>query len=129
MKNLPMEIRPKGDLDLVAKFSLEMWKLLRAFERTLDDLPDEKKQRRSSQHRYSTSRLESLLDEAGLRLLTFDGQKFTANLPVSPLNADDVGDPNDAMIESTIEPAIVGQNILIHTGKVILAGGTNVSRD
>lgn len=124
-----MEIRPEGNLDVVAKFSLEMWKLLRAFERTLVDLPDEKKQRRSSQHRYSTSRLDSLLNEAGLRLLTFDGQKFAANLPVSPLNADDVSDPHDAIIESTIEPAIVGQNILIHTGKVILAGGTNVSRD
>lgn len=124
-----MENNSKSELDIVAKYSLEMWKLLRAFERTLNDLPDEKKQRRAAQFRYSSSRLDGLLDEAGLRLLTFDGQRFTANLPVSPLNADDVCDPHNAIIESTIEPAIVGQNILIHTGKVILAGGVNVSRD
>jgi hypothetical protein len=115
--------------DALTQVSLEMWKLLRAFERALIDLPNDKASKRAAQYRYSKGRFDAVLEGAGLRLLTFEGQKFSANLPVSPVNADEIDDPNDALVELTIEPTIVGQNIVLHTGKVMLSGGAHVSRD
>ncbi len=113
----------------LTQVAVEMWKLLRAFERTFVDLPAEKLPNRVAQHRYSTSRLNALLDGVGIKLLTFDGEQFTAHLPVSPANADDIEDADSAVIESTIEPTIIGHNVVLHIGKVMLAGNKNVSRD
>ncbi len=126
MESEPPSIDVPGAL---TQISLEMWKLLRAFERALVDLPNDKASKRAAQYRYSKGRLESVLDGAGMRLLTFEGQKFTAHLPVSPMNADEIDNPDEAFVESTIEPTIVGQDLVLHTGKVMLSGGMNVSRD
>lgn len=118
-----------GPTDALTQVSLEMWKLLRAFERALIDLPEDKAAKRAAQHRYSKGRLESVLEGAGMKMLTFEGEKFSAHLPVSPVNSDDIEHPDEAVVESTLEPTIVGQHIVLHTGKVILSGGVNVSRD
>ncbi len=126
MESEPPSIDVAGAL---TQISLEMWKLLRAFERALADLPDDKASKRAAQYRYSKGRLEAVLDGAGMRLLTFEGQNFSAHLPVSPMNADEIDNPDEAFVESTIEPTIVGQDLVLHTGKVMLSGGANVSRD
>jgi hypothetical protein len=121
--------RSDFETEIVAKLSLEMWKLLRSFERTLADLPEQKRDQRDAQLRYSRSRLDNLMIEAKLRLLTFDGATYTVNLPVSPLNADDFDGAEDLIIESTVEPAIVSADAVLHVGKVLLEGGLDVSRN
>lgn len=126
MESEPPSVDVPGALTQVA---LEMWKLLRAFERALTDLPDDKASKRAAQYRYSRGRLETILDGAGIRLLTFEGQRFSAHLPVSPMNADEIDNPDEACVELTIEPTIVSRDLVLHTGKVMLTGGTNVSRD
>lgn len=122
-------MRETDAANALTQISLEMWKLLRAFERVLTELPDDKAGGRAAQYRYSKGRLESVLESAGIKLLTFEGQKFTAHLPVSPVNPDEIDNANEAMVESTIEPTIVGNNVVLHTGKVMLSGGAHVSRD
>jgi len=119
--------QPSTEQETLVQLALEMWKLLRAFERMLNEMPEEKAGKRRAQLRYSKAKLDSLLDNAGLRLLSFDGQKYSANLPVSPLNADEVHGPGDSFIESTVEPTIIGDNSIFHTGKIILTGENNVS--
>jgi hypothetical protein len=110
------------------QLALEMWRLLRAFERAISDLPAEKTAQRLAQLRYSKDRFTTLLDQAGLRLLVFDGQAFSAHLPVTPVNGDEV-DAERASIGSTIEPSIVDANQVLHIGKVLLAETENVPRD
>jgi hypothetical protein len=126
-----MKIEPTDTslADIVPKLAIEMWKLLRAYERVLVELPEDKAPKRAAQYRYSSGRLEALLQNAQLKMLTFEGQKFTANLPVSPLNADEMADMGDLVIESTVEPTIIGENVILHVGKVILKGDENVSRN
>ena len=115
--------------EAVVQIALEMWKLLRSFERAIEDIPSEKQARRAAQQRYSQGRLDAILEDSGIRILTFDGQKFTANLPVTPLNADEIENSENAIVESTLEPTIIGRNSVLHTGKVMLLGDQNVSGD
>jgi len=51
----------------------------------------------------------------------FDGITYSANLPISAVNADDFGDTESAMIEQTLEPAIILGTTPIKTGRVYLA--------
>jgi hypothetical protein len=112
------------DIDFLAissSLAVEMWKLARAFEKSIGDLPEDKAGRRMPQLRYSRDRLETILHQAGLRLVVFDGEPFTANLPVSPINADEFSSDDECLIESTLEPSIITSDRVIHTGKVLLA--------
>ena len=113
---------------LEVRLAVDLWKLLRAFERSIADLPAEKAAQRSAQLRYSRDRLDTLLSEAGLRIVTFDGQFFSAHLPVTPINGDEV-DADCAIVESTIEPSLVTTDQVVHVGKVLLAETGDVSGD
>lgn len=116
-----------------AHLAVEYWKLLRAFERTVDRLPREHVAKTSAQLRFSARRLELLLDECGLKLVTFDGQEFEPNLPMTALNSDDFSDGELLTVDTTIEPAVVENMTVLHLGKVVLKkakdGGHDVSGD
>ena len=91
----------------LARLAVEYWKLLKAFERTIGRLPHEHVAKTTAQLRFSASRLDSLLMEGGLVLVTFDGQKFEPNISATALNVDDFADGETLIIESTVEPAVV----------------------
>ena len=105
-----------------ARLAVEMWKMSKVLEKVIADLPNDKAERRLPQLRYSRDRLDVILQDAGLRLVTFDGEVFSANLPVTPVNADEFEDNDNFLIETTLEPSIVGPDKVIYTGKVVLAG-------
>lgn len=103
-----------------AELAVEYWKLLRAFERTIERLPPEHVARTAAQLRFSAGRLDALLKEGGLRLVTFEGQAYEPNLPVTALNADDFSDGDRLAIETTVEPAVVRDMSVLLLGKVVL---------
>lgn len=104
----------------VAQMAVEYWKLLKAFERTIGRLSHEHKAKTIAQLRFSSGRLDSLLKEGELNLVTFDGQKFEPNLPATALNADDFAEGDILMIETTVEPAVVEDMNVLLMGKVVL---------
>lgn len=104
-----------------AQLAVEQWKLLRAFERVIATVSPEAEARFSAQSRYSASRLDTLLSQAGLRIVSFDGLPFETNLPAVVLNAEDVTGLPDLVVEKTVEPAVIRDMTVLMTGKVILA--------
>ena len=115
----------------LAHLAVEYWKLLKAFERTIGRLPQEHVARTTAQLRFSAGRLDSLLKDGGLNLVTFDGQKFEANIPATALNVDDFTNGEILTIETTVEPAVVEDMNVLLLGKVVLKkiedGGCDVS--
>jgi hypothetical protein len=105
---------------ILAEFAVEHWKLLRAFERTIGRLPCEHAAKAAAQLRFSAGKLESLLKEGGLNLVTFDGQKFEPNMPATAINVDDFSDDELTIIEITVEPAVIQNMTVLHWGKVML---------
>ena len=117
----------------LARLAVEYWKLLRAFERTIGRLPHEHVAKTTAQLRYSVGKLDSLLKEGGLNLVTFEGQEFEPSIPATALNVSDFANSEILTIETTIEPAVVENMNVLLLGKVVLKkiedGGDDVSRN
>jgi hypothetical protein len=110
---------------VIAEIAVEHWKLLRAFERAIMALPDDKRIRFQAQARYAAERLGFLLGREGLRIVDFDGKAFEVNLPVSAINADEIQDIATATVERTLEPAVVSDQGVILSGKVYLSDASS----
>ncbi len=105
------------------KLAVEFWKLIRAYERSLPLLPPDHQNRAQAQLRFSTNQLKSLLDEAKITLVTFEGKTFEPNLPVSAVNVDDFENSDNLIVAQSIEPAIVHDGKVLLMGRVVLAKG------
>lgn len=106
---------------VLSRMAVEYWKLLRAFQRVAVSENGDLPRRAASQHKYSAQQLAGLLDEAGLRAVTFDQQPFSAGLPVQAINSDDFESDDGLLIAATIEPTIVREGTVVRIGKVSLA--------
>jgi hypothetical protein len=106
----------------LAKLAVDFWKLATSFEHHLQNSAEDARMRGQAQLRFSRRRLEAILEESGLTLSCYDGEEFTPSLPVTAINVDDVLGFERYSVESTIEPAIVGSEGVILTGKVTIKG-------
>jgi hypothetical protein len=104
-----------------AHLSIEYWKLLRSFERALESVTSERRPGLVAQVRYSSNRLEALLNECGMRLIAFDGVPFEVNLPAAAVNGDEFGPDENLFVERTIEPAVIWQMQIIVMGRAFLS--------
>ena len=108
-------------LDLtLAKLAAEYWKLHRSFERMADLMPPDTRARHLAQARYAATRLETLLQEERMKVVSFDAQPFEVNLPAVAVNAEDVAGLDRLVVERTVEPAVMRDMDVILTGKVLL---------
>lgn len=105
---------------IAARLAVDYWKLLRAFERTLDRVPEEHKAKTLAQARFSAGQLDAIMRDAGLKIVTFEGQAFSPNLPVAAINWTDFNGEEDLVIETTVEPAITEGVDVLAMGKVIV---------
>jgi hypothetical protein len=110
------------DPEAASRLLIDYWKLLRSYERTANELSDGKTQKIQAQIRYSAQRLDQTLEALNIRLVCFDGELFSPELPVSAINAEDLEGVAEATVERTIEPTLLHGGSVLHTGKVLLKG-------
>ncbi|MBA1349347.1 hypothetical protein [Rhizobium sp. WYCCWR 11146] len=109
------------DSAVVAKLCVEQWKLLQRFSKAIELVPDGDRNRLVSQVRYSELQLQSLAAEAGLKLITFDGELFGPGCPAKADNLEDFSDEEGLIVERTLEPAVVRNMHILQPGRVLLA--------
>jgi len=109
------------ELGIVAKLCVEQWKLLQRFSKAIELVPEADRSRLAAQIRYSELQLQSLASEAGLKLVTFDGEAFGAGVPATADNLEDFAEEEGLIVEKTIEPAVVRDMRVIKSGRVLLA--------
>ena len=100
--------------------AVHYWKLCAAFERELAFAPADRVAGGEAQLRFAQRKLDTILDDAQLRLVTYDGQPWTPDLPASPVNGEDIAAGAGAAVDSTLEPTIVGEGRVLHPGKILL---------
>ena len=105
---------------VLARLAVEYWKLLRSFERTVDFAPLDARTRLAAQARYAASRLEALLLDANMKIVSFEGVAFEVNLPAIAINGEDFVGQDNLVVDQTIEPAIVSDMAVLLMGKVLL---------
>src|SRR5262245_18879862 len=110
-----------------AELASEYWKLLKGVEKAVTLVPIEARGRYQAQARYAASRLDAILATVEMRIVSFDGELFEPNMPAIAINADEVaGTSGEAVVERTLEPAVIsGLNVVI-TGKVYLKQASSV---
>ena len=106
---------------IVAALAVDYWKLLKSFERLISEMPEERSVRLNAQARFSAGRLQTHLEAYGLQLATFDGQIIDPSMPIVAVNAGDLQDQLQVIVESTIEPAVVAGTKVISVGRVMAA--------
>ena len=103
--------------------AVQFWKLCAGFERELGFLSPERVEAAEAQLRFARRRLETILDGEGLRLATYDGLAWTADIPASPANAEDMGEDATPRVAATLEPTIIGPDGVVHPGRILLGEG------
>lgn len=103
-----------------SQLALDYWKLLRTSERIISGLPEDKRTRFAAQLRFSSSRFDSHLEALGLSLPTFEGQPFGVELPAVAVNADDFETPQNLVVDSAVEPALICNGKVIQNARVML---------
>jgi hypothetical protein len=114
---------------VLARLAVEYWKLLRSFERIVESAPLDARTRLSAQVRYAANRLEGLLLDANMKVVSFDGVAFEVNLPAIAINGEDLVGLDNLVVEQTIEPAIVSDMTVLLMGKVLLEQSTKLGSE
>jgi hypothetical protein len=113
----PRETALQGAL---IRISTESWRLLQAVKRIQAGLDADQQRRMASRISFYDRVLEDGLSEVGLRLVDFTGQEYGPQLAATAINADDFETSEELVVESTIEPAVVGPEGLLKSGTVTL---------
>ena len=110
-------------LEGLTKLAVEYWRLLKLYERAVMEQPPNKHVKGKSHLHYATRQLKTVTEECGLRIMTYDGQTYTPNLPMTIINADEFNDDDKLFIDQTIEPTVIRNGSILIVGKVILRKG------
>jgi hypothetical protein len=103
----------------VAEIAALCWKLCSNLERELEFIPAERLQSVEAGLRFSRRKLEALLANQQMHLATYEGAAWSPQIPATPLNSAEV-EGAQTLVESTVEPTIMGSRGVILSGKVIL---------
>lgn len=106
--------------EALAKLAVQYWKLCAAFEREIAFADPARGDAAAAQLRFARSRLDTILSGEGLHIETFDGARWSADIPASAVNADEIEANSAATIAETVEPTIVDPGGVLHHGKILL---------
>lgn len=114
----PAEAEATGQaLQSLAK---EAWRLERVCERMLGRLPPEEQQRYAGRIRWFRKQLDSSLEEVGMRVVSIEGQEFDTGTAATPLNTEDFGPDDKLVVDTMVEPIIMGPDGILQYGTVTL---------
>ena len=115
----PREIISQREASLL-ELALESWRFQRLFGRALAKLDPLEAARFTNQHRYFVGKIESCLEDAGMRFVSHEGQIFETGTAATPLNIDDFEAEDVVVVTETIEPTVMNTSGLVRMGSVML---------
>lgn len=89
------------------------------FAKAISKLDIDEQNKYSSQFQWFSKKVTKALDDAGIRVVTLDGQLYDPGMAVIPLNIEDFEADDILYIAQTMEPIIMQDNAVIKTGTVI----------
>lgn len=108
------------NIESVAQLCVEYWKLAAATEKALRGVLASDGKRLEAQLKFSKRQLDVLLQDLGLRLVDFSGERFHPGLAVSVDNPGDFEENEALVVGNTIEPTVMSDMTVIRLGRVIV---------
>lgn len=102
----------------LSKAAVEYWRVARSYERNLSNLPNSSSA--AATIRNSEKKFSAVLAEAGLRVISCEGQEYSPNLPLTVVNGDEFTSNEHLLVSQMIEPTIMDGDKIISMGKAIL---------
>lgn len=115
--------------------TLNIWRLMRARERAIDRLPENRKKLAAEDAFESFlavfRALLPVLADAGIKIVSLEGREFDPNYAVEAANISDFDDEHGLVVAEMLEPVLLRGGKPARYGKVILSqkGGNDVSGD
>ena len=124
------DIAALTDTATLAECALEdlpvnIWRLMRAYERALAWLPKERRRaKRDKARRIFIAVFAALLPvlrDSGIKPVSLEGREFDPNYPVEAVNADDLDGEQKMIVAEMLEPVIMRDGKVARFGKLMLA--------
>ena len=104
----------------IANISSELCRFKNVFEKAISKLDLEEQSKYMSQFAWFSKKVTKAVEEAGLRIVSLEGQAYDPGMAVTPLNIDDFEVEDELKIVQMIEPIIMQEDTVLKTGTVLL---------
>lgn len=119
-EGMPSPPDGEGAEHALQSLAKEAWRLERVCDRMLAKLPPTEQRRYAGRLRWFRKQLDSSLEEVGMRVVSIEGQEFDIGTAATPLNAEDFGPDDKLVVDTMVEPIIMGPNGILQDGTVTL---------
>ena len=104
----------------VIEIAVEHYRFKNTFMKAISKLDFEEQSKYISQFAWFSKKVTKAVEEAGLRIVSLEGQAYDPGMAVTPLNIDDFEVEDELKIVQMIEPIIMQEDIVLKTGTVLL---------
>lgn len=104
----------------VMEIAVEHYRFKNTFMKAISKLDFEEQSKYMSQFAWFSKKVTKAVEEAGLRIVSLEGQAYDPGMAVTPLNIDDFEVEDELKIVQMIEPIIMQEDTVLKTGTVLL---------
>ena len=104
----------------LASLAIESWRLSKSFERLLLKSDPMEQRKYKSKLSWFNKKLTETLEEANLKFINLENQKYDTGAAVTAINLDDFKPDDDLEIDQMIEPIVMSNEGVLRAGTVVL---------
>ena len=104
----------------LASLAIESWRLSKSFERLLIKSDPMEQRKYKSKLSWFNKKLNETLEEANLKFINLENQKYDTGSAVTAINLDDFQPDEDLEIDQMIEPIVMSNEGVLIAGTVVL---------
>ena len=104
----------------LASLAIESWRLSKSFERLLTKSDPMEQRKYKSKLSWFNKKLNETLEEANLKFINLENQKYDIGAAVTAINLDDFHPDDDLEIDQMIEPIVMNNEGVLRAGTVVL---------
>ena len=104
----------------LVSLAIESWRLSKSFERLLIKSDPMEQRKYKSKLSWFNKKLNETLEEANLKFINLENQKYDTGSAVTAINLDDFQPDEDLEIDQMIEPIVMSNEGVLIAGTVVL---------
>ena len=104
----------------LASLAIESWRLSKSLERLLIKSDPMEQRKYKSKLAWFKKKLTETLEEANLKFINLENQKYDTGAAVTAINLDDFQPDDDLEIDQMIEPIVMSNEGVLRAGTVVL---------
>ena len=104
----------------LASLAIESWRLSKSFERLLTKSDPMEQRKYKSKLSWFNKKLKETLEEANLKFINLENQKYDTGAAVTAINLDEFQPDDDLEIDQMIEPIVMSNEGVLRAGTVVL---------